>query len=389
MSTLPNSTLDEVLKDRLARLDRSAGRDLTCVEDEEHRALPLYGRPLVLAGCGSLIAQPFVRHALERCDVRALIDNGQAGRTIGRWTVQTDEALAELAPSEPDLLVVVCAFGHGGLRHFRTLAAKAGLPALTLPQALRRAGLLAADEPSDWLRTGHPGVTAAVLRRVLEAGFFHDPTSLDTLRAVALYRLSWTPGWLDGVARPAADAYAGPGALAIADGEAIVDAGAFDGDTLRQLHRVSGGRYGHIHCFEPDPANFAALNACAATLPNVTAHRAGLWSSSGRLSFEADGGHGSRIDAAGTTSIDVVALDDRPELAPSFVKMDIEGAELPALRGARRTIAARKPKLALSAYHKPEDLYGLPAEIAGVRGDYRFRLLHHSDGLFDTVLYAD
>ncbi len=382
------TALAEILEDRLARFERSGGRDLVCVEDEEQRALPLEGRPLVLLGCGSLIAQPFVRHALDRCDVRALVDNARAGARIGRWTVRTDEALGDLARAEPDLLAVVCAFGHAGLAHFRARAAAAGLPALTLPQALRRAGLLTPDEPSDWLRAGHPGVTAAVLRRVLEAGFFREPASLEALRAVALYRLSWNPRWLEGVARPAAEAYAGPGTLDIAPDEVIVDAGAFDGDTAMQFHRLSGGAYGRIHCFEPDPANFAALRAATAALPRVTAHQAGLWSSSGRLAFDGGGTHGSRVAEDGSSSIAVVALDDRPDLAPSFIKMDIEGAELPALLGARRTIATRRPKLALSAYHRPEDLFALPAAITALRPDYSLRLRHHSDGLFDTVLYA-
>lgn len=389
------SILAAALQERLDLFGASAGADLICVEDDPARALSLAGRPLVLLGCGSLIAQPFVRCALDRYDVRGVIDNAAAGKIVGGLTVARDAALADLAAVHPGALAVICAFGHGGLTYFRALAAAVGVPALTLPQALRRAGLLGADEPSDWLRAGHPGVVIDVYRQTLAAGFFRDPHSLAVLRAATMYRLTWNPAWLAGVASPPDDIYSNPQSFGVAPDDWIVDAGAFDGDTLRHLHALSGGRYRRIDCFEPDPTNFAALQASAAAYPAAVLWRAGLWSTSGRLRFDdagGGGGHGGRVDGAGETEIDVLALDDLTDaphfINPTFIKMDVEGAELAALRGAARTIAARKPKLALSAYHKPEDLFALPAAIAALRPDYQFRLLHHSAGLFDTVLYA-
>jgi len=69
--------------------------------------------------------------------------------------------------------------------------------------------------------------------------------------------------------------------------------------------------------------------------------------------------------------------------------MDIEGAELEALKGAERIIREHKPKLAICAYHKPEDIYTLPEFIKGCRDDYRLYLRHYSPyNTFDTVLYA-
>ena len=53
-----------------------------------------------------------------------------------------------------------------------------------------------------------------------------------------------------------------------------------------------------------------------------------------------------------------------------LIKMDIEGAEIPAIRGAAETIRRFKPRLSLAAYHTPEDLAGVPAAVRAIRDDY-------------------
>jgi FkbM family methyltransferase len=94
-----------------------------------------------------------------------------------------------------------------------------------------------------------------------------------------------------------------------------------------------------------------------------------------------------------TTRVPVTALDTlfagAPDSAlPTFIKMDIEGSEREALMGAKDVIRRGKPKLAICAYHKPEDVYDLPQAIMAMRDDYRFALRQHVDGLWDTILYA-
>lgn len=74
--------------------------------------------------------------------------------------------------------------------------------------------------------------------------------------------------------------------------------------------------------------------------------------------------------------------------APTFIKMDIEGAEKEALIGAEQIIRCHKPKLAICVYHKPEDIYVLPELINSFREDYRFYLRHYSNTIYETVLYA-
>lgn len=61
----------------------------------------------------------------------------------------------------------------------------------------------------------------------------------------------------------------------------------------------------------------------------------------------------------------------------SYLKMDVEGQEAAALEGARRSIAAFRPKMLVSAYHRSEDLFALPLRVLKIRPDYRIYLRHH------------
>ena len=76
------------------------------------------------------------------------------------------------------------------------------------------------------------------------------------------------------------------------------------------------------------------------------------------------------------------------DVRPTFIKMDIEGSELRALKGAEQSIHKYRPKLAISIYHRPEDIFTLPDLLLSYHPDYKFYLRHYSLGYFDTVLYA-
>jgi Methyltransferase FkbM domain len=76
------------------------------------------------------------------------------------------------------------------------------------------------------------------------------------------------------------------------------------------------------------------------------------------------------------------------EPRPTFVKMDIEGAESAALAGSHRVIREGRPLLAVAAYHKQADLWELPRQIHDMMADYRMFLRPHAGEGFDAVLYA-
>ena len=73
---------------------------------------------------------------------------------------------------------------------------------------------------------------------------------------------------------------------------------------------------------------------------------------------------------------------------PTFMKMDIEGAETESLKGSRKIIERYRPKLAICIYHKPEDLFEIPILLREMRNDYRLLIRQYSDTRFETVCYA-
>jgi FkbM family methyltransferase len=187
--------------------------------------------------------------------------------------------------------------------------------------------------------------------------------------------------------------YFADGVVRVGPDEVFVDCGAFTGDTLLDVaHRV--GSWRAYHALEPDPASFAALHAVVATLPGpladrVHVHRAAASDRRGTARFNATGLGSAQLSVAGAYEVNCVAIDDIvTESPPTFVKMDIEGAESAALAGSYRVIREGRPLLAVAAYHKQADLWELPRQIHDMMADYRMFLRPHAGEGFDAVLYA-
>lgn len=175
--------------------------------------------------------------------------------------------------------------------------------------------------------------------------------------------------------------------------DVFVDCGAFDGDTLRSLVKRGRDSTPEVVAFEPDPLNFQKLTAYIATLPTgvrarVHARAAAVGSVAGTVRFAHSGTGSSAISQEGTYEVECVALDDVfVGKRATYIKMDIEGAEADALAGARRIIQTHSPILAISVYHKQDDLWRLPLLIRSLSDVYRLYLRPY-DELFDLVCYA-
>jgi len=171
----------------------------------------------------------------------------------------------------------------------------------------------------------------------------------------------------------------------------FIDGGAYTGDTLQSLLQ-HGYHFAAIHAFEPDSGNFRRLCITAAAFPpdaQISLWPCGLWSSTRRMSFSESGGPGSDIRETGPAMVPVVALDDVLHGQPvNLIKMDIEGSEPEALRGARRLIEKYRPGLAICLYHDPNHIWSIPLWVAGLNLDYHFYYRAHLRNTLDTVLYA-
>lgn len=224
-----------------------------------------------------------------------------------------------------------------------------------------------------------------------------DDRSRSTLRAVLSAMLTGTNAALEAVVER--DQYFCLPRFAGNTRESYVDAGAYVGDSVERFIWSTSGAFKKIHAFEPSARQFGAMKtrltrlAAEWALPPdaIALHHLGL--SDARTRMGASTTH-SDLQSLSLTevsdgSIDTDTLDhvlDGEEV--TFIKADVEGMELPLLRGAARTITRFRPKLAICVYHYPSDIPEISGFIRNLVPDYRFALRHHSPQLLETVLYC-
>jgi len=175
--------------------------------------------------------------------------------------------------------------------------------------------------------------------------------------------------------------------------EVIIDGGSFIGDTLESFMKAV--EFKKYYAFEPDRRNYIQLESNIVKLgirSKVISVNKGMSNVNGIVAFlENEELRGSSaIDKSGNTEIEVVRLDD---FIPSdekitFIKMDIEGAEIDALNGCKNILQKYKPKLAICIYHKPDDLWEIPLLIKRLVPEYQIYIRHYSNYLWETVCYA-
>jgi FkbM family methyltransferase len=178
--------------------------------------------------------------------------------------------------------------------------------------------------------------------------------------------------------------------------EVFANVGALIGDCAIEFVNASkqkGYQYEEIINFEPDPDNFLKLSENMSHIANVRCFPYGLWSSKARLRFsnpnQSIAGTPGWLDTNGSLEVEVDSLDHLlPNAEISFIKMDVEGAETEALRGAANTIQKNTPKIAVSVYHNRDDIFEIPILINQIHPGYKFYLRHHSTTFSETVLFA-
>lgn len=175
--------------------------------------------------------------------------------------------------------------------------------------------------------------------------------------------------------------------IAADEEEVFLDCGGYLGETVLDFNEYTNGKYHKIYFFEPDNLLMASAKENLNDIPNITYLPSGVGEKEDMLYFDAVGDLSGNFSDQGTEKVRVVAIDDIVEEAVTFIKMDIEGMELAALKGARRTISTYKPKMAISVYHKSTDMVDIEEFVLGIRKDYQIYLRHYTKGCADTVMY--
>lgn len=172
----------------------------------------------------------------------------------------------------------------------------------------------------------------------------------------------------------------------------LVDGGAFTGDTVEYLLERSV-RFSALAAFEPDPANFAKLQETARgkmeLLGDASLWPCGLGEKTEVVSFQAGQGSGSAVTRTGDIHVQLVALDEvLPVFRPTHIKLDVEGSEMSALRGAAVSIQSSQPRLAVCVYHRPDDLWEIPLYMRELLPEHQIALRYHTYQGFELVAYA-
>ncbi|MFA4964171.1 MAG: FkbM family methyltransferase [Thermoleophilia bacterium] len=217
-------------------------------------------------------------------------------------------------------------------------------------------------------------------------GRLADPASRRVLCAVLEHRLTFS----DAPLRTAcsSDQWFIPEVFRARPDAVFVDGGAYDGDTAAEFVRRNGGPGRALELFEPDARQAERARRRLSAMREVRMHAAALSDVAGAARFSATSGMDGAVTAEGSEAVDVLTVDGTAGTAVTYLKLDVEGAEGAALRGARRTLVASHPTLAIAAYHRAADLWRIPAWIDALDAGYSLFLRHHSELAFETVLYG-
>ncbi|NJB69074.1 FkbM family methyltransferase [Desulfobaculum xiamenense] len=186
----------------------------------------------------------------------------------------------------------------------------------------------------------------------------------------------------------------------VVENDVVLDIGGCYGDTMCKFWRQAGVG-GEIHVFEPVEENRRSILSVLQEMGgpgNVFVVPYGAWDCSAIADIFVDSGCSSLTggcferECPEFEKVKLKTIDDYVAenglRSVDFIKMDIEGAEEKALLGASETIARYRPKLAISVYHRFDDLTRIPAVILEAFPGYRFNMRHYHRGFFETVLYA-
>lgn len=195
--------------------------------------------------------------------------------------------------------------------------------------------------------------------------------------------------------------YADPrNGLCVMEGDVVIDGGGCWGDSALYFAHLAGVS-GQVYTFEFLPENLSVmkknLELNRDLEKRITVIEQPLWSTEGKeMVFICDGPAtrmcNEKSGALNSLKVQTTTLDGLYSSGVlekvDFIKFDIEGAELEALKGAENVIKRFRPLMALCVYHCPEHFTQLARFVDELHPDYYFSLDHMSNSPWETVLYA-
>ena len=197
------------------------------------------------------------------------------------------------------------------------------------------------------------------------------------------------------IADGACPQYVEPEFLIPKEDEVYVDVGVYDFQNGVDFIKWANKGFKKIYAFEPDLKQYkGCINRIGAMEDGIKNKieliNKGLSSKNGYLEFPAEYRGSGVYDSNDTIKVEVVTFDScrKDDEVVSFIKMDVEGAEMDVLQGMKETIRKDKPRIAVCIYHKYNDVVDVSSFLLNLVPDYKFYIRHYNSNETETVLFC-
>ncbi len=202
--------------------------------------------------------------------------------------------------------------------------------------------------------------------------FLSDDLSRKTFRDIIFFKLTGELKYLLSTEIEQGEIF---NTLEIKNADIFIDLGAYNGDTAMEFLALNKN-YKKIFAIEPDAKNYRKLTANLEPFKNIQAINAAVGQEKGRVNFKMAGGRNSLISKEGI-EIDQISVDSLETSGSIYIKYDVEGNEISAIKGSFDTLRNEKPILNIAAYHKNSDIFSIPILVKTINPDYNVYMRHH------------
>ncbi len=164
------------------------------------------------------------------------------------------------------------------------------------------------------------------------------------------------------------------------------DVGGFDGESTKQYIKYVK-EYRKIYFFEPDADIMKKAKSGLKENDSIEFICAGVGEENGTANYDAIGNGGGTFAGNGSQKVNMVVMDDYIDSHKSYIKLDVEGYEEKALKGAENGIRKYHPLLSVSVYHMPGDIHKLIGLILSWNPEYKVYMRHYTKTYADTRVY--
>jgi len=212
-----------------------------------------------------------------------------------------------------------------------------------------------------------------------------DEKSKEIFQKVINFKISFDYDFMEGFTNNHSEQYFDKELIPDIKNISFLDGGGYVGDTATEVIK-NFPDFKKIYLIEPIAENIRIAKRELGHYENIEFLACGVSSKKTTLHFNEEKSF-STIYGNGTSSVEVDTIDNIVKEKLDFIKLDIEGAELDAIEGAKESIKKYHPILAICVYHKAEDWYKVPQKILAIQSDYKVYLRHYMEGIFESVMY--